>query len=79
MSIIRKTILTAAAALGASALAIAAPAYAKGPHGNGHDHYDHHDHYSGFYTPRSVVVIEDSCWRWVPTKFGVTKVYLCNY
>lgn len=81
---IHKTIvaLAAAAALGAAALAPTVAAARPG-HGDGHRHDLHHprNHHHGhphfrafrFYGPAFA-----SCWRWVPTRFGYAKVWVCG-
>jgi len=75
---IRKTIvaLAAAAAIGAVALApIAASARFWHGHGFHHHHHHGHAHFRGFRFHGPVFA---SCWRWVPTRFGYAKVWVCG-
>jgi hypothetical protein len=77
---IRKTIvaLAAAAALGALALAPTA-ASARPWHGHGaHRHHHHHHGHPHFRAFRFYGPVFASCWRWVPTRFGYAKVWVCG-
>jgi hypothetical protein len=75
---IRKTIvaLAAAAALGAATLAPTA-ASARPWHGHGVHHPDKHGH-PHFRAFRFHGPVFASCWRWVPTRFGYAKVWICG-
>ena len=79
---IRNTIFAVAtvAAIGASALiptAASAGGGGKGGGGMGSGHHGHgHGHGHGHWGGGSgVIVVIESCWRWVP---GLGKVYVCN-
>ena len=76
---IRKTIVTlaAAAALGAVALDPTV-ASARPWHGNGAHHPRHHGHHPHFRAFRFHGPVFASCWRWVPTRFGYAKVWVCG-
>jgi hypothetical protein len=81
--------MIAVAALSAAAL-IASPAAAGGWHQDRDDdgyrhHYRHHHHgyrtfHRGWHGHRfhSQRPIFAGCWRWVPTRFGHAKVWICD-
>jgi hypothetical protein len=79
---IRKTIvaLAAAAALGTVTLA---PTVASARPWNGHGvhhprHHGHQGHHPHFRAFRFRGPVFASCWRWVPTRFGYAKVWVCG-
>jgi hypothetical protein len=76
----------AVVALGAAAFA-ASPASAGGGHHRGHHggyHHHHHGHHAhrgwhgGHRFHHVHRPIFASCWRWIPTPLGYTKVWICN-
>jgi len=83
----RKTIvaIAAAAAIGAAALVPATASAAPGHHGGksfrsvSHGHVGHVSR-SFHRGPafRVFAPLHDSCWRWVPGRFGLVKVWVCG-
>jgi hypothetical protein len=75
---IRKTIVAFAAAAAIGAVALAPTAASARPwHGHGYHHHDR-GHGHGFRSFRFHGPVFASCWRWVPTRFGYAKVWVCG-
>ncbi len=77
---IRKTIVALAAVAAIGAVTLAPTAASAGhwrAHGFHHHHHGHgHFHGSRFFRFHGPWYV--SCWRWVPTRFGYAKIWVCG-
>jgi len=77
---IRKTIVAIAAATAFSAITFAPTVASAGHWGGAHRGFRHRGHWH-FYGPRFFRHHSPgfaSCWRWLPTRFGYAKVWVCG-
>jgi hypothetical protein len=86
ITMFRKSIVAAAVAISAAAFVPATASAGGGYHHGGNHHGLHHRgntlFHGGFHGWRGIHGLRGpifaSCWRWVPTRFGYSKVWLCG-
>lgn len=77
-NMLRKTLIAVAAAAAIGALAPTGALAAPGHHGGHSFHRAHHGHSLHRGSFRVVTPLFVSCWRWVPSRFGLVKVWVCG-